>query len=191
MSPVSIASRALHALFGLGSRVRDRISCHLRPEKTLRRELLAYYKWSIMDAGLDRIDHIPVLAIGTAAPRESVASVVGRVTDSLHDLGKQYRAHFFDRYDPVTGKPVFRKELPTLYGIVITYSVVTFVTYDSRFPGKQVQSMGSYNFSKLPQDVWHAFAAAIVMVRARDCLIGLMEEEQVGGLLADDTDVDA
>ncbi|KAL8719124.1 MAG: hypothetical protein Q9225_003836 [Loekoesia sp. 1 TL-2023] len=185
------ASRALHTLFELGGRVRDRIACRLRPEETLRRELLAYYKWSIMDAGLYRIDHIPVLAIGTAAHRESVTSVVGRVTDSLHDLGKQYRAHFFDHYDPKTGKPVFKKDLPTLYGAVITYSIVTFVTYDSRFPGKQVQSMGSYNFSHMAQDVWHAFAAAIVMVRARDYLIELKEEEQVGGALADETDVDA
>ncbi|KAL9597314.1 MAG: hypothetical protein Q9219_005238 [cf. Caloplaca sp. 3 TL-2023] len=185
------ASRALHALFGAGSRVRDRIACHLRPEESLRRELLAYYKWSIMDAGLSRIEHIPVLAIGTAAPRESVTSVVSRVTDSLHDLGRQYRAHFFDHYDSKSGKPCFKKDLPTLYGIVITYSIATFVTYDSRFPGKPVQNMGCYNFAQIDQDVWHAFAAAILMVRARDYLVQLKEEERVGGALLDDTDVDA
>ncbi|KAL9001799.1 MAG: hypothetical protein Q9188_005242 [Gyalolechia gomerana] len=185
------ASRALKNLFYLGSRVRDRVTCGFRPEETLRREFLEYYKWSIKDAGLYRIDHIPVLTIGTAAPRESVDSILGRVTDSLHDLGKQYRAHFFDRYDPKTRKPIFQKELPTLYGIVITYSVVTFVTYDSRFPNKPARSMGSFNFAKLDQDVWHAFAAAIVMVKARDYLIGLKEDEQVGGALEDETDVDA
>ncbi|KAL8942468.1 MAG: hypothetical protein Q9211_001362 [Gyalolechia sp. 1 TL-2023] len=185
------ASRALKNLFYLGSRVRDRITCGFRPEETLRREFLEYYKWSIKDAGLYRIEHIPVLTIGTAAPRESVTSILGRVTDSLHDLGKQYRAHLFDRYDPETRQPIFKKELPTLYGIVITYSVVTFVTYDSRFPNKAVQSMGSFNFAKLDQDVWHAFAAAIVMVKARDYLIGLKKDEQVGGALEDETDVDA
>ncbi|KAL8937571.1 MAG: hypothetical protein Q9216_004368 [Gyalolechia sp. 2 TL-2023] len=186
------ASRALKNLFYLGSRVRDRITCGFRPEETLRREFLEYYKWSIKDAGLHRIEHIPVLSIGTAAPRESVPSIVGRVTDSLHDLGRQYRAHFFDRYDPETRKPVFRKELPTLYGIVITYSVVSFLTYDSRFPNKPARSMGSFNFAKEDQDVWHAFAAAIVMVKARDYLIGLKEDEQVGEAFEEDeTDVDA
>ncbi|KAI4114760.1 MAG: hypothetical protein LQ345_004519 [Seirophora villosa] len=190
--PPNTACRALQSLFNLGGRVRDRIACALRPEEALRRELLAYYKWSIMDAGLHRTDHIPVLAIGTSAPLEPVASVVGRVTDSLHDLGRQYRAHFFSHMDPRTRKPVFTRQLPTLYGAVITKMLVTFVTYDARFPGKPVQSMGHYDFSNGGQDVWHAMAVAIVMVRARDYLLRLKEEEQVGGPLEDgDTDVDA
>ncbi|KAL8737549.1 MAG: hypothetical protein Q9181_001563 [Wetmoreana brouardii] len=186
------ACRALQSLFGLGGRVRDRIACKLRPEDALRRELLAYYKWTIMDGGLSRIDHIPVLAIGTAAHREPVTSVLSRVTDQLHELGRQYRAYFFDHTDPVTGEPVFIRELPTLYGVVITYSIVTFVTYDARFPSKQVQSMGSYDFSNEEQDVWHAFAAAIVFVKARDYLIMLKEEKDLGATLEDgDSDRDA
>ncbi|KAL8834319.1 MAG: hypothetical protein Q9170_003814 [Blastenia crenularia] len=184
------ASHALRKLFEVGGRVRDRIACHLRPEETLRRELLAYYKWSIKDAGLNRIDHIPILAIGTAAHNESIPSVIGRVTDALHDLGRQYCGHFFDHFDPATEKAVYKRDLPTLYGIVITYSVATIVTYDSRFPGKAVQSMGSYNFAKTAQDVWHAFALAILMVKARDYLVELNEEEGLGNVLADDTDVD-
>ncbi|KAI4255195.1 MAG: hypothetical protein L6R35_007520, partial [Caloplaca aegaea] len=164
----------------------------------LRRELLAYYKWSITDANLHRTEHIPVLAIGTSAPLEPVASVVGRVTDSLHDLGRQYRAHLFSHHhhhhhlDPSSSSssssddqkkktqktPVFKRQLPTLYGVVITQMIVTFVTYDARFPGKPVQSMGNYDFSNQGQDVWHAMAVAIVMVRARDYLVGLKKEEE-------------
>lgn len=187
------ASRALKNLFYLGSRVRDRIDCHFRPEETLRREFLEFYKWSIKDAGLHRIEYIPVLTIGTAAPRESVDSVLGRVTDSLHDLGKQYRAHFFDHYDPDTRKPVFKKELPTLYGVVIIKSVVSFVTYDSRFPGKKPRNMGTYDFAIEEQDVWHAFSAAIVMTKAREYLVGLKEDEQLGEAMEDEdeTDIDA
>ncbi|KAL8975874.1 MAG: hypothetical protein Q9177_006969, partial [Variospora cf. flavescens] len=147
----------------------------------LRRELLAYYKWSITDANLHRTEHIPVLAIGTSAPLEPVASVVGRVTDSLHDLGRQYRAHFFSHHldQKKTQKtPVFKRQLPTLYGVVITQMIVTFVTYDARFPGKPVQSMGNYDFSNQGQEMWHAMAVAIVMVRARDYLVGLKREEE-------------
>ncbi|KAI4204245.1 MAG: hypothetical protein LQ346_001661 [Caloplaca aetnensis] len=186
------ACRALQSLFNLGARVRDRIACKLPPSEAIRRDLLSYYKWSIMDAGLYHVDHIPVVAIATAAPRESVASVVGRVTDSLHDLGKQYRVHFFDHIDPVSKKTVFKRQLPTLYGIVITQMIVTFVTYDSRSPARQVQTMGIYDFSKLEQDVWHALSVAIVMCKARDYLIQLKEEHQVGGELEDgESDVDA
>ncbi|KAI4113993.1 MAG: hypothetical protein LQ341_007787, partial [Variospora aurantia] len=159
----------------------------------LRRELLAYYKWSITDANLHRTEHIPVLAIGTSAPLEPVASVVGRVTDSLHDLGRQYRAHLFSHHlDPSSSSssssddqkkktkktPVFKRQLPTLYGVVITQMIVTFVTYDARFPGKPVQSMGNYDFSNQGQYMWHALAVAIVMVRARDYLVGLKKEEE-------------
>ncbi|KAI4255132.1 MAG: hypothetical protein LQ352_002702 [Teloschistes flavicans] len=186
------ACRALQNLFGLGGRTRDRITCKLRPEEAIRRELLAYYKWTIMDAGLSRIDHIPVLAIGTAAHRESVDSVVGRVTDQLHELGRQYRAEFFDCTDPVSGEPVYTKELPTLYGVVITFSVVTLLTHDSKFPDKPVQSMGCYDFSYLEQDVWHAFAVAIVFVKARDYLIMLKESNKLGMILEDgESDCDA
>lgn len=176
----------------LGGRVRDRIACKLPPSEAIRRELLSYYKWSIMDAGLYHVDHIPVVAIATAAPREPVASVVGRVTDSLHDLGKQYRVHFFDHIDTKSKKTVFKQQLPTLYGVVITQMIVTFVTYDSRSPARQVQTMGIYDFSKLEQDVWHALSVAIVMCMARDYLIKLKEEGQVGGELEDGvSDVDA
>ncbi|KAI4205762.1 MAG: hypothetical protein LQ350_000259 [Teloschistes chrysophthalmus] len=186
------ACRALQNLFGLGGRVRDRITCKLRPEEALRRELLAYHKWTIMDAGLSRIDHIPMVAIGTAAHRESVDSVVGRVTDQLHELGRQYRAELYDYTDPVRGEPVYTRDLPTLYGAVITFSIVTFLTYDSNFPGKQVQSMGSYDFSNLQQDVWHAFAVAIVFVKARDYLIMLKDSNLLGTVLEDeDEDCDA
>lgn len=192
LTPLLTACRALQSLFMLGPRVRDSIACKLSPAEAIRRELLTYYKWTIMDAGLYHTDHIPVLAIATAAARESVPSIVGRVTDSLHDLGRQYRAHFFSHIDPESKKTVFKKQLPTLYGVVITKHIVTFVTYDARFPGKAVQSMGNYDFSKLEQDVWHAFAAAIVMCRARDYLIELKAEEQVGEELEDgETDVDA
>lgn len=147
----------------------------------------------MMDAGLSNMDHIPVLAIGVAAPRESIASVVGRVTDSLHDLGRQYRAHFFDHIDPETKKAVYKKQLPTLYGIVIVKMIVEIVTYDSRIPGKSVQTMGVYNFAKLEQDVWHALSVAIVMCKARDYLVELREEEQYAEVIEEweDTEIDA
>ncbi|KAL8694836.1 MAG: hypothetical protein Q9218_000595 [Villophora microphyllina] len=186
------ACRALQNLFGLGGRARDRITCKLRPEDALRRELIAYYKWTIKDAGLSHINHIPVLAIGTAAHREPVASVVGRVTDQLHQLASEYREELFDHIDPTSGEPVYSRDLPTMYGVVITYSIVTFLTYDARFPSKQLQSMGSYDFSDLSQDVWHAFAVAIVFAKAREYLIMLKESNKLETILEDeDSDRDA
>ena len=187
-----LACRALQNLFDLSGRARDRRALKLRPEEVLRRGLLAYYKWAMMDAGLLRVDHIPVLCIGTMAPHESVDSIVGRVTDQLYDLGRQYRRKFFEGKDPVTGKPVFTRELPTIYGVIITKTIVTFLTYDARYVKKMVQTMGVYDFSKQDQDVWHAFAAAIIMIKARNYLLTLKEENLLGAELEDEgSDYDA
>ncbi|KAL8844682.1 MAG: hypothetical protein Q9205_001560 [Flavoplaca limonia] len=178
------ACRALRKLFFLGSRVRDKVVCGLRSEPAMRRELHDFYKWTIMDAGLSHIEFTPLVTICTAFPNEHVDSVVGRVTDRLHELGRQYR-HLFSAKDPVTGElirdsetrsPIYVRELPTLYGIVIYKHVGTVVTYDSRFPKKGVQLMNTNNFTDGGEDVWHAFSMAIVMVKARDDLLMMMKD---------------
>ncbi|KAL8765624.1 MAG: hypothetical protein Q9209_007356 [Squamulea sp. 1 TL-2023] len=178
------ACRALRKLFFLGSRVRDKVVCGLRSEPAMRRELHEFYKWTIMDAGLAHVDFTPLITICTAFPNEHVDSVVGRVTDRLHELGRQYR-HILSARDPVTDEvirdtetrnPIYIRELPTLYGIVIYKHVGTVVTYDSRFPKKGVQLMNTNNFTDGGEDVWHAFSMAIVMVKARDDLLMLMKD---------------
>ncbi|KAL8996847.1 MAG: hypothetical protein Q9169_003749 [Polycauliona sp. 2 TL-2023] len=178
------ACRALRKLCFLGSRVRDKAVCGLRSEPTMRRELHDFYKWTIMDAGLSRIAITPLVTICTAFPNEHVDSVVGRVTDRLHELGRQYR-HLFSAKDPETGdpirdsetrSPIYTRELPTLYGIVIYKHIGTVVTYDSRYPKKGVQLMNTNNFTDGGEDVWHAFSMALVMVKARDDLLLMMKD---------------
>ncbi|KAL9609408.1 MAG: hypothetical protein Q9167_005832 [Letrouitia subvulpina] len=187
---LSSASVALQSLFDLPGRVRDRVARELSPEEPLRRELLAYYKWTIKDAELARTPHIPVVAIGTAAEHESVASIVGRVTDQLHELGRQYNQLFYSHTDE-DGVQQFKHELPTLYGIVITYTVVSFVTYDARFPEKQVQSMGTYDFSQTGGTVWHALAVSIYLIKARNYLVELDEAGFFERKVVYDSDPDA
>ncbi|KAL8673405.1 MAG: hypothetical protein Q9168_002195 [Polycauliona sp. 1 TL-2023] len=178
------ACRALRKLFFLGSRVRDKVVCGLRSEPAMRRELHDFYKWTITDAGLEGIAITPLVTICTAFPNEHVDSVVGRVTDRLHELGRQYR-HILSARDPKTGElirdsetrgPIYIRELPTLYGIVIYKHVGTVVTYDSRYPKKGVQLMNTNNFADGGEDVWHAFSMAIVMVKARDDLLMMMKD---------------
>ncbi|KAI4165509.1 MAG: hypothetical protein LQ342_000920 [Letrouitia transgressa] len=187
---VTPASRALQSLFNLPGRVRDRVNRDLSPEEPLRRELLAYHKWTLKDADLAHTPHIPVVAIGTAAEHETVASVVGRVTDQLHELGRQYNKLFYSHTDE-DGVQHLKRELPTLYGIVITYTVVSFVTYDAHFPGKQVQSMGTYDFSQTGGTVWLGLAVSIYLIKARNYLIELEEAGFYGHKVVYDSDPDA
>ena len=166
----------------------------LSPEETLQREIESYFRWSMRDADLNKTEHIPAIAIATAAPKESVAGVVGRVTDQLHHMGSRYRSLWQDssRSTETDGLQYYVHDLPTLYGVVIKYSVVSLVTYDVAKPGQAVRCLGTYNFQKDGQDIWHALAVSIIFIRARDYLIKLREEGELGDKTnVDSTDEDA
>lgn len=81
--------------------------------------------------------------------------------------------------------PVFERDLPTLYGIVIKYSVLAFVTYDVANPDREVKSLALFDFQHHGQDVWNALSIAILMVRARDYLMRLRDEGGLGLGLVD------
>jgi hypothetical protein len=143
------------------------------------------------DAGLSNTEHIPAITIATAVHNESVASAVGRVTDQLHHMGNQYRSLWLDREHCSEKDEVldYVHDLPTLYGVVIKYTVVAFVTYDVARPGQAVRCVGTYNFQKEGQDVWNALAVSILFIRARNYLMELAKEGELGDVV-DDASVD-
>ena len=59
------------------------------------------------------------------------------------------------------------------------------MTCDSRVPGKPIRTLGTYDFSIAGQDVWHALAVAIVMIRARNFLMHLDKEGELGPEIVD------
>ena len=188
------ACRSLTDLIMAGSRVRDQILTHAATEKPLFHAITKYYKWTIADANVERKDFIPVIAIASAKGQESVESVVGRLTDQLHSLSRQHR----DRWQR---HPAFRasdedqeftRELPTLTGFVIKYSVVAIVTCDSRVAGNPIRTLGTFDFKSIGQDVWHALAVSIAMIRGRNYLMQLDAEGALGPeVVDDDSDPDA
>ena len=230
----SPATKALTTLLSLGVRTRDRITRSLTPEDTLRRGIESYIKWSERDGIISRNSqsHIPVLTVATARPKETVASVVGRVTEQLHDMGRRYREKWLvhpsvERNEagtprsPHYGKTAgamaadeldtmkkdlladndangdeeedeYSHDLPTLYGIVIKHTVVAMVTYDVCVPGQEVRSTAMFDFGIADQDVWNAFAVAILVVICRNYLMALAEEEEAEreGGMASEEDVD-
>lgn len=198
-----IACRALEGLNLLAARVRDRVyHAKLPPEPIIYRQLKTYYDWSMKDASLDSTEHIPIVSIVAARPDEPVSEVVARLTKELQERGRQYRTKWledeqsttqrrkvnnnnddddnYDDDDENNENPVFKRDLPTLYGIVIKYSVLAFVTYDVANPDRQVKSLALFDFQHHGQDVWHALSIAILMVRARDYLMRLRDEGEPG-----------
>ena len=165
-----------------GSRVRDQILSDAAPERPLLHAIEKYYKWSLADANVQHKDFIPVTAIASAKGQETVESVVGRVTDQLHSLGRQHRDKW--RHPNCRGgdgqHQEFTRELPTLTGFVIKYSIVALVTYDSRVPGNPIRTLGTFDFKVVGQDVWHALAVSIAMIRGRNYLMQLDAEGELG-----------
>ena len=187
------ACRSLTDLIMAGSRVRDQILTNAATEKPLFHAIDKYYKWSIADANVQRKDFIPVIAIASAKGQESVESVVGRLTDQLHSLSRQHRDR---RRHPACRASdedqEYTHDLPTLTGFVIKYSVVAIVTCDSRVPGNPIRTLGTFDFKAIGQDVWHALAVSIAMIRGRNYLMQLDAEGELGPEVVDDgSDPDA
>lgn len=79
-----------------------------------------------------------------------------------------------------------------LTGFVIKYSVVAIVTCDSRVPGNPIRTLGTFDFKVVGQDVWHALAVSIAMVRGRNYLMQLDGEGELGPEVVDEgSDPDA
>lgn len=172
-----------------GSRVRDQILSNAATEKPLLHAITKYYKWSLADAKVQHKDFIPVIAIASAKGQETVESVVGRVTDQLHSLGRQYRDKWRRPGSPRGSDGhqdfFFTRQLPTLTGFVIKYSVAAIVTCDSRVPGNPIRTLGTFDFKVVGQDVWHALAVSIAMIRGRNYLMRLDAEGELGPEVVD------
>ena len=188
-----IGIHALNRLIQLGDRTRLRLGQNIEPEPPIHYALKAYFKWTMRDSRLIKREHVPVLSITCARRGESVDSLVSRATKRLHALGRQYRdmwrADVGGARKP--GSQYYSHELPTIFGLMIKYSVVGFITYDARYPGKAVRNMGTWDFAQEGQDVWHAFAVAEFMCCARNYLMRLDREGLLGPQMEDSDDPDA
>ncbi|KAL9101568.1 MAG: hypothetical protein Q9187_009227, partial [Circinaria calcarea] len=73
----------------------------------------------------------------------------------------------------------FEYELPTLYGLIIAHTIVAIVSYDVAVHHKDpLRSIAVFDFGDNDQDVWNAFAVAIVVVTVRNYLMDLDWEEK-------------
>lgn len=101
--------RALRKFLPLGAYVRTRISQSLEPEPLIVRGIDQYIRWSIEDAGLDRLDYIPCLVVGARRHAEKdVKAVYNRIEVKLRELAAQYRAH--TNFQPSQSVPSIPKQ---------------------------------------------------------------------------------
>ena len=187
-----LAQKALYNLFEIGQRARDASFQGIEPEKVIRRHLNDYYAWTMRDAKLTNVPHIPILTITVAHRGEPTANVVNRCTDRMNDMGRRYRDAWFIDDGSVDALglsvPKYKRPLPTILGMIVKSTAVGFITYDAAVPGKETRNMGVWNLAKAGQDVWHAFALAIFMICARNTLLEIREVGVMGGEVGEETD---
>ena len=177
----SAAARALTKLISTGSHVRAQLVTDTAPEKPLLREIAAYHRWALADGKLQRKAYIPIVAIAAAKPKEPIESIVDRITDQLHSLCRQYRDKWrHTDCDEEDEEQRYSHELPTLFGFVIKHSIMAIVTCDASMPSKPIRTLGTFDWQISGHDVWHSLAVAITIIRARDYLMRLDAEGELG-----------
>ncbi|KAI9721958.1 MAG: hypothetical protein M1812_001916 [Candelaria pacifica] len=192
------AIKALRNLLTLGGRVRSKIESGRNPEEMMRHEMTKYIQWSHQDSSIVKKTHIPNIAIAISKPGQSTTIVEEKIKYELEYLAAHYRYAFRihksvendTSSDSNHGSEIeeYSQPLLTLFGIVIAHSIVAFVTHDSANPEATIRSLGMFDFGLKDMDVWNSFAVAILIVQARNYLVGLRGQLEDGGEETDDPD---
>ena len=180
---------ALTNLLSLGARVRDRVFTRLPPEPTIQKAIIDYRRWAFRDGFLDLRDLPPNLAIqvSTTSSAAGAAASIGKLTTKMHSYAQTYRDFFRVSESELAlyhrdGLSYHRSyhgdyhgDLPTIYGIVITSTVVAVFTHDSDQPDREIRHAGNYDFGEKGHDLWNALAIAILIMQVRSFLLTLSE----------------
>ncbi|KAH0541318.1 hypothetical protein FGG08_004242 [Glutinoglossum americanum] len=177
------ATQALHKLFKLGGRVRDRELAKLPPEPMMKKEIERYIRWSQKDGQFYRKPHVPILAIITSSRKESEAKLERRIERKLKTLADNYRAA-----PPPQSETGDIRPMPTFYGIIISGNMFGFVTYNSASKDAPIRNVGLFDYAKHESDVWNGIAIAYIVIAARNNLIEILED--VASVYADTDDPD-
>ncbi|KAI9773986.1 MAG: hypothetical protein M1839_001937 [Geoglossum umbratile] len=188
------ATQALHALFKLGGRVRDRELAGLPVEGLIKKEVERYMRWSQEDGEFSRKPHIPVLAIAAGSSNQTEEDLEDRIKGKLETLAARYREAFsiattdVSTPPPHPSSPQYIRPLPTLYGLVISGIVMGFVTYNSADDKAIVRSVGLFDYSTHANDVWNGIAIAYLVISARNYLTGILEHVEEESVDTSDPD---
>ncbi|KAF1939064.1 hypothetical protein EJ02DRAFT_382574 [Clathrospora elynae] len=174
------AQIALDQLFDLGGYVRD--AWHTRAKRTpafqIAKAVKKYTKWAMKDGRVDHLwPRLPLFEI-VAFSRHVHASVgeakmiekLGR----LHELW--YDALRIEDAECLGASVV--PEVPTLYGITASHTVMAFVSYATPTEEKehaQLRLIAMFDFGREGYDVWNSLAIAIFVTHCRNRMMQLKE----------------
>ena len=167
------AQQALHKLIGLGAKVRDRMVAGGKEiELMAKGEIMKYISWSLADAGLDRKKIAEELVVVEARTgRESPQALQARMRERLDELA--------DKHEKLIGRS---EDLPALYGILLTHTLMVFIGYDPNIAtgndSQDLRTIATFNFKERDYDVWNSLAIAIVAMHTREQMSKIYGSEE-------------
>lgn len=147
------------------------------PEYHVRRAVRKYTAWAMKDGEVSHLwKDLPLFK--TVTWHRDVHATVGEkeVLSQLGALHAKWEAALYEtnREDAETAAP----EVPTLYGVTASHTVMAFVRYDPPTEAKPVPILGliaMFDFSKEGHEVWHSLAIAIFITHCRNRMMQLQE----------------
>ncbi|EMD69396.1 hypothetical protein GGP41_004613 [Bipolaris sorokiniana] len=174
------AQHALNKLFDLGGFVRD--AWHTRAKRTpafqIGKAVKAFTKWAMKDGKVDHLwSQLPLFQTVTFSRHVHPSVGEEKMLEKLGHLhGLWYDALKIGEAEQHGDSVV--PEVPTLYGITASHSVMAFVSYA---PGNndrdqpQLRLIAMFDFNKEGYDVWNSLAMAIFIIHCRNRMMQLSE----------------
>lgn len=173
------AQLALSNLFDLGSVARD--AWHTRapvrkPAYHIKRAVRKYTKWAMKDGKVE--DHWAALPLFEVVTWDTkVHSSVGE-QKMIQKLGQLHERWYEARQAQLSEGIDNVPEIPTLYGVSASHTVMAFVSYapptESKAPAA-LRLIAVFDFGKEGYDVWNSLAVSIFVVHCRNRMIELKE----------------
>lgn len=199
-----VAWKALDDLFGLGGRARDAVLQRARDrtaERLVRKAVLKYNKWALKDGDIESIwNDVSLFETVSSAKGESTDIMEARMIHKLDKLASLWRAGFRERKIQNTssgsGESCFDNrdsgpELPTLYGVITSHTIMAFVSYDVHAETPLLRTVAMFDFGQEGYDVWNSLAVAIFVIHCRNRMMQLQDSLPLPENTTTDSDPDA
>ncbi|KAJ4352386.1 uncharacterized protein N0V89_007734 [Didymosphaeria variabile] len=174
------AQHALNQLFTVGGLARDAVLTKARKrtaERHIVQSVKKYSRWAMRDGGMRRT-HKDLKLFDTVACPKDVPSYIceQKMIRKLHKLHQQWDDEMLSH--DKTGLVAAPEELPTLYGVIASHTVMAFVSYvlpTEPNPMGSLRTIAIFDFGEEGYDVWNSLAIAIFVIHCRNRMQELKE----------------
>lgn len=168
-------------MFDLGGRARDANLTKApkrKPEYHIKRAVQQYTSWAMKDGAVDHLwASLPLFEVVTWPKTVHAAEGEQKMCAKLGKLyNKWYKALDIQKAEDRGDKVV--PEVPTLYGVTASHTIMAFVSYGPPSADKQqpqLRLIAMFDFGKDGYEVWHALAIAIFVTHCRNRMMQLKE----------------